>query len=85
MSPKILATGDAPFLEHGFGHRPEKFQRALADALQQFLSADVFARAAFLFLEALLGEVEGLAHEDIRLAMETGILRLNPLKRFVKT
>ena len=71
---EVAAAFHAPFLKHGHDHRAELLERELADAVEQFLPADVADGAAGFLAGEFLREVERLADERVGVARESRVL-----------
>ena len=66
---EIFAGPDAPFVQNSESHGAVFLQSVVADAVEQFIAADVADVFLFLFRTVALGEFEGFSQENVGVAM----------------
>ena len=81
---EVFAAFDAPFLEDHRGHRAELRECVFADAIEQFLAADVAHLFAILPEDQFLGVVERVFDEVVSIPLITGVLGEDQVQRGVK-
>jgi hypothetical protein len=82
---EILTGADAPFFQQAHSHGTELRQGKIADALQQFLTADMPEPAMTVFGNVLLGIIERLADKEISVGSVALVFGLDPFECFFET
>ena len=82
--PEIFAPLKAPFVEDEHGHGPIDLQGISANALEQFLAADVADAFLGVADDILLGVIQGVSHERVSLAVIPRIALHDLFNRFIE-
>ena len=70
---KIVGSPNAPFVKQGEGHRTVLSESVITNPIEEFLAAHVPELLFLFFADFFLGMIEGLAHEQISVAVITRI------------